>query len=50
MRPERTAAALTVAMVILAFLYVKKEQTASTLPLNYFLALFLACAFIEAAI
>ena len=50
MRPEGTAAALTVAMVILAFLYVKKEQTMSTLLLNYFLAFFFACAFIEAAI
>ena len=50
MRPERAAAVLTVAMVILAFYSVKKEQTASTLLLNYFLAFFFACAFIEAAI
>ena len=50
MRPERAAAVLTVAMVILAFYSVKKEQTLSTLLLNYFLAFFFACAFIEAAI
>ena len=50
MRLVRTAAVLTVAMVILAFFDVKKEQTWSTLLLNYFLAFFFACAFIEAAI
>ena len=44
------AAFLTVAMVILPFYDVKKEQTLSTLLLNYFLAFFFACAFIEAAI
>ena len=50
MRPAGAAAVLTVAMVILAFYDVKKEQTLSTLLLNYFLAFFFACAFIEAAI
>ena len=50
MRPERAATVLTVAMVIFAFYEVKKEQTLSTLLLNYFLAFFFACAFIEAAI
>ena len=50
MRPSGAAAVLTVAMVILAFYDVKKEQTLSTLLLNYFLAFFFACAFIEAAI
>ena len=50
MRPAGAAAVLTLAMVILAFFDVKKEQTLSTLLLNYFLAFFFACAFIEAAI
>ena len=50
MRSAAATAVLTVAMVILAFFDVKKEQTLSTLLLNYFLAFFFACAFIEAAI
>ncbi len=50
MRAVGATAVLTVAMVILAFYDVKKEQTWSTLLLNYFLAFFFACAFIEAAI
>ena len=50
MKLAGSAAVLTVAMVILAFYNVKKEQTWSTLLLNYFLAFFFACAFIEAAI
>ena len=50
MRPSGAAAVLTAAMVIIAFIRHKKEQTLSTLLLNYFLAFFFACAFIEAAI
>lgn len=50
MRAVGATTTLAVAMIILAFFNVKKEQTWSTLLLNYFLAFFFACAFIEAAI